>query len=79
MEYMLRRRSEEEMVREEEYLKKSLGLLSRGGVITGILVAILSISTMMGYLSSVVGLSVTVALTSIFSAFVVERLRLSRK
>jgi len=70
---------EEKMVREEEYLKKSLGLLSRGGVVTGILVAALSLSTMMGYLSSVVGFSVTVAITSLFSAFVVERLRLSRK
>ncbi len=76
---MLRRRSGERMMREEEYLKKSLGLLSRGGVVTGILAAILFISTMMGYLSSVVGLSVTVALTSLFSAFVVERLRLSRR
>jgi len=76
---MLRRRNGERMMREEEYLKKSLGLLSRGGVITGILAAALSISMMMGYLSSVVGLSVTVAITSLFSAFVVERLRLSRK
>jgi len=76
---MLGRRGGERMMREEEYLKKSLGLLSRGGVITGILAAVLSISTMMGYLSSVVGLSVTVSLTSLFSAFVVERLRLSRR
>jgi len=79
MAYMLRRRNGERMMREEEYLKKSLGLLSRGGVITGILAAALSISMMMGYLSSVVGLSVTVAIISLFSAFVVERLRLSRK
>jgi hypothetical protein len=34
---------------------------------------------MTGYLSSTVGISATAALASIFSAFVVERLRLSRK
>jgi hypothetical protein len=66
-------------VREEEYPKKSLKLLNRGGVITGILTAILFTSTMTGYLSSAVGLSVTAALASLFSAFVVERLRLSRR
>jgi len=66
-------------VREEEYLRKSLELLNRGGVITGILTAISFISTMTGYLSSVVGLSATAALASLFSAFVVERLRLSRR
>ena len=66
-------------MREEEYLRKSLELLNRGGVITGILTAISFISTMTGYLSSVVGLSATAALASLFSAFVVERLRLSRR
>lgn len=66
-------------MREEEYLRKSLELLNRGGVITGILTAISFISTMTGYLSSVVGLSATAALASLFSAFVVERLRLSHK
>jgi len=66
-------------VREEEYLRKSLKLLNRGGVITGILTAISFISTMTGYLSSVVGLSATAALASLFSAFVVEQLRLSHK
>lgn len=64
---------------EEEYLKKSLELLNRGGVITGILTAISFISTMTGHLSSVVGLSATAAIASLFSAFIVERLRLSRR
>lgn len=59
--------------------EKSLEFLNRGGIVTGILTAILAISTMTGYLSSAVGISATAALTSIFLAFVVERLRLSRK
>lgn len=59
--------------------KKSLEFLNHGGIITGILTTFLVISTMTGYLSSTVGISATAALASIFSAFVVERLRLSRK
>ena len=66
-------------MREKEYIEKSLELLNRGGVITGILTAISFISTMTGQLSSLVGLSATAALASLFSAFVVERLRLSRE
>lgn len=59
--------------------KKSLEFLNRGGILTGTLTAIFAMLTMMGYLSSAVGISATTALISLFSAFIIERLRLSRK
>ena len=58
---------------------KRLEFLNRGGIITGLLTAILIISTMIGYIPSATGISASAALSSIFSAFVIERWRLSRK
>lgn len=70
---------EEKRLEEEEHLKKHLGFLYHGGIVTGIITAILFTSTMTGCLSSAVGLSATAALASLFSAFVVELWRLSRR
>jgi len=58
---------------------KRLEFLNRGGIITGLLPAVLIMATMTGYIPLATGISATAALLSIFSAFVVERLRLFHK
>lgn len=58
---------------------KRLEFLNRGGIITGLLTGILIMSAMTGYIPLATSISVTAVFLSIFSAFVVERLRLFHK
>jgi len=69
----------EQMIKEITFKNPTLTFFNRATIFTGISTGIAIASLVVGYLFSPLGISLSAALASIWLAFLIERIRLTRK